>query len=97
MLDAGLANAQALQARSEQMQGDYDNIYKPIETGILPPGATRSTGYYAPSMFENKPEPTAEQIIEAVVQEAEEEEEQAEGTESQPPSSHPPFLPRGGD
>lgn len=61
MLNAGIGIAQEQEARSADQYGQWQDTYEPIETGIIPRGATRANGYYSPQQISNanKPVPKA--------------------------------------
>jgi len=48
MLNAGIGIAQEQENRSADQYQQWQNTYEPIETGIIPLGATRENGYYSP-------------------------------------------------
>lgn len=57
MLNAGIGIAQEQEARSADQYRQWQDTYEPIETGIIPRGATRANGYYSPSQISNANNP----------------------------------------
>jgi len=48
MMQQGIDIAQTAENRSESQYQDWQDTYRPVETGMIPRGATRETGYRRP-------------------------------------------------
>jgi len=48
MMQSGIDIAQQAEDRSQAQYQDWQDSYRPVETGMIPRGATRETGYRTP-------------------------------------------------
>jgi len=55
MMQAGIGIAQQAEDRSQNQYQQWQATYEPIETGLIPQGATRETGYYSPQQLQGSP------------------------------------------
>jgi len=53
MMQQSVNIAQQAEDRSQDQYRQWQATYEPIETGMIPQGATRETGYYAPQQAQS--------------------------------------------